>query len=136
MRGLAKTEGTKFLAVHPVSRIPTAFSKSTSRGIFGRVTQTLTGHGYTTGEYYKRMHLRLESPWCPCSLNPDTPVLMSRLHAIQECDRIIISTTSSVVESVQEMHHASWTQPGNSTYSLSQIFVGAGHYPLGLNDYV
>jgi ribonuclease HI len=53
VKGLVKTEGTKFLEVFPVTRIPTAFFRSTPREIFGRVTQTLTGHGYT-GEYYKR----------------------------------------------------------------------------------
>jgi ribonuclease HI len=85
-RGLAKTEGTKFLEVYPVTRIPTAFFKSTPREVFGRVTQTLTGHGYT-GEYYERLHLE-ESPWCLCSRdNPDTPTLMTRLHVLRECPR-------------------------------------------------
>ena len=84
-RDLVKTEGTKFLDVFPITHIPPAFFHTTNREIYGRIAQTLTGHGYT-GEYYSRMRLE-QSPWCLCSVSPGAPVLMTRDHILRHCTR-------------------------------------------------
>ena len=84
-RDLVKTEGTKFLDVFPITRIPPPFFRITHREIYGRIAQTLTGHGYT-GEYYARM-LPNEPPWCPCSATPGALVLMTRDHILRHCSR-------------------------------------------------
>lgn len=89
-----KTQGTKLLEVNLVFRILAAFFKSTPHEIFGRITQILTGHGYT-GEYYKRMHLE-ESPWCPCSRDsPDAPVLTTPLRILWECAVVTMNNATS-----------------------------------------
>ena len=59
-RGLAKTEGTKFLDFLPITRITSAFFYNTPREIYGRITQILTGPGYI-GDHYARL-LPKESP--------------------------------------------------------------------------
>ena len=83
--GLTKSEGTRFLDVFPITRIPPAFFHTTPREIYGRIAQTLSGHGYT-GEYYARM-LPRESPWCRCSTTLGAPVLMTRDHILRHCTR-------------------------------------------------
>ena len=64
---------------------PTDLFKQTTRELFARMTQTLTGHGYT-GEYYQRMKLDA-SPWCLCSSSLGAPVLHSRRHVLSLCPR-------------------------------------------------
>lgn len=71
--------------VVPPSIAPNAIFRSTPRELFGRVAQTVTGHGYT-GEYYQRF-VPSESPWCPCSDEVTDPILQTRQHIICECPR-------------------------------------------------
>jgi len=71
--------------VIPPSIAPNAIFRSTPRELFGRVTQTITGHGYT-GEYYQRF-IPTESPWCSCTDETTDPTLQTRHHIICECPR-------------------------------------------------
>ena len=61
---------------------PDAIFKTTPREPFGRLTQTLTGHGYT-GEYYHRFHINDHPHECDCPL--PGPILQTRDHIIREC---------------------------------------------------
>ena len=105
VRGLVKTEGTRFLDLYPISRTPSAFFKTTNREIFGRTSQTLTGHGYT-GEYYKRMFLE-ESPWCLCSKSPGAPVYMTRDHILRHCSRYT-SSRFDLARRIPDLMNPSW----------------------------
>ena len=68
----------------PPASTPSDFFKDTTKELFGRFTQTLTGHGYT-GEYYHRMRLPDASPWCPCSSFPGARTFQTRLHILAHC---------------------------------------------------
>jgi len=81
-----KTSGFALADVVPPSIAPNAIFRSTPRELFGRVVQTLTGHGFT-GEYYQRF-VPTESPWCACSDEVTDPTLQTRQHIILcECPR-------------------------------------------------
>lgn len=82
---LRSTGSMAFTPQYHVSAKPTDLFKQTTRELFGRMTQTLTGHGYT-GEYYRRMKLDA-SPWCLCSSTPGALVLHSRRHVLSLCPR-------------------------------------------------
>ena len=69
----------------PPSIAPNAIFRSTPRELFGRVVQTLTGHGFT-GEYYQRF-VPSESPWCSYSDEVTDPILQTRQHIICDCPR-------------------------------------------------
>lgn len=79
------SHGERFL-LHgkPPATSPSEFFKDTTKELFGRFTQTLTGHGYT-GEYYHRMKLPDTSPWCPCSSFPGARIFQTRLHILAHC---------------------------------------------------
>jgi len=80
-----KTGSFAMADVIPPSIAPNAIFRSTPRELFGRVTQTVTGHGYT-GEYYQRF-VPTESPWCSCTDETTDPTLQTRHHIICECPR-------------------------------------------------
>ena len=69
----------------PPSIAPNKVFKNTTRGLFGRVVQTVTSHGYT-GRYYQRF-VPTESPWCTCTDKVSDPTLQTRHHIICECPR-------------------------------------------------
>ena len=77
---LRSTGSMAFTPQYPISPTPSDLFKQTTRELFGRMTQTLTGHGYT-GEYYRRMNLDA-SYWCSCSVEMGAPVLHSRRHVL------------------------------------------------------
>ena len=79
------TPGVAVTRFYPPKTTPTTIFKDTPREVFGRVTQTLSGHGYT-GEYYARMRIP-ESLWCLCSTSDGAPVFNSRHHVLKECRR-------------------------------------------------
>ena len=82
---LRSTGSMSFTPQYPITETPNDIFKQTTRELFGRMTQTLTGHGYT-GEYYQHMKLDT-SPWCACSTNPGAPVLHTRWHVLALCPR-------------------------------------------------
>ena len=82
---LRSTGSMAFTPQYHTSSTPTDLFKQTTRELFARMTQTLTGHGYT-GEYYRRMKLDA-SPWCLCSSSLGAPVLHSRRHVLSLCPR-------------------------------------------------
>ena len=82
---LRSTGSMAFTPQYQVSSKPNDLFKQTTRELFGRMTQTLTGHGYT-GEYYQRMRLDA-SPWCLCTAEVGAPVLHSRRHVLSLCPR-------------------------------------------------
>jgi ribonuclease HI len=71
--------------VQPPRISPNDFFRSTPRELFGRLTQTLTGHGYT-GEYYRRF-VPSETTWCRCTDTEVQHVFETREHILHECDR-------------------------------------------------
>ena len=85
MRKMVKSHslGSRFINHYGISPIPTNEFINTNCELFGQVTQTLSGHGYT-GEYYSRMKLDV-SPWCLCSANPGALVFHTRYHVLREC---------------------------------------------------
>ena len=80
------TGSLDFAYTFPLSATPSELFKDTTRELFGRLTQTLTGHGYT-GEYYSRFHIPNATPWCMCSLDAEVPILHSRRHVLSLCPR-------------------------------------------------
>ena len=78
------SSGSRFVYRIPVSAAPSDVFKDTPKELFGRLTQTLSGHGYT-GEYYLRMRIPNASPWCPCS--PVPLILQTRRHILLHCPR-------------------------------------------------
>lgn len=79
------SHGERFvLYAAPCSFDPSGTFKDTTKELFGRLTQTLTGHGYT-GEYYQHMHIPDTSPWFPCSSFPGAPIPQTRLHILTSC---------------------------------------------------
>ena len=85
-RLIGNTPSTFELAdVQPPRISPNDFFRSTPRELFGRLTQTLTGHGYT-GEYYRRF-VPSETAWCRCTDTEIQHVLETREHVLHECDR-------------------------------------------------
>ena len=99
------SSGTEFLNHFPITRTPIPFFRSTDREIYGRVTQTLTGHGYT-GEYYAK-RVPSESPWCPCS-SAGAPILMTRLHILRECNRYA-SHRHILTSAIPDLMDPSWS---------------------------
>ena len=80
------TGSLDFVYLYPLTPTPTALFKETTRELFGRLTQTLTGHGYT-GEFYTKFHIADASPWCLCSTSVGAPVFHSRRHVLSQCPR-------------------------------------------------
>ena len=80
-----KSGGFALADVVPPSIAPNKIFKNTPRELFGRVIQTVTGHGYT-GEYYQHF-VPTESPWCTCTDEVTDPTLQTRHHIICECSR-------------------------------------------------
>jgi len=83
-RNTPKTGGFALADVIPPSIALNAIFRSTPRELFGRVVQTLTGHGYT-GEYCQSF-VPTESPWCSCSGEVSDPILQTRQHIIFICN--------------------------------------------------
>ena len=71
-----RSRGEGFLAFFPFSKDPSDVFKSTTRELFGRLTQTLTGHGYT-GEHYQHMQIPDMELWCKCSTSIGVPTFHS-----------------------------------------------------------
>ena len=71
--------------VQPPRISPNDFFRSTPRELFGRLTQTLTGHGYT-GEYYRRF-VPLETAWCRCADTEIQHEFETCEHILHECNR-------------------------------------------------
>ena len=115
------SSGTEFLDHFPITRTPIPFFRSTDREIYGRVTQTLTGHGYT-GEYYVK-RVPSESPWCPCS-SAGAPILMTRLHILRECRRYA-EHRHILTSAIPDMMDPSWTPAmlGETKHSLPALAV-------------
>ena len=86
LRYRRSTGSLDFAYTYPLSATPSDLFKETTRELFGRLTQTLTGHGYT-GEYYTKMHIPDASPWCLCSTIVEAPVFHSRRHVLAHCPR-------------------------------------------------
>ena len=61
---------------------PDAIFKTTPQEPFSRLTQTLTGHGYT-GKYYHCFHINNHPHECDCPL--PGPILQTHNHIIREC---------------------------------------------------
>ena len=101
----SRSLGTRFINHYGVSPIPTTEFINTDCELFRRVTQTLSGHGYT-GEYYSRMKLDA-SPWCLCSATPGAPVLHMHYHVLQECSRHA-SSHHYLLAHNPDLHNASW----------------------------
>ena len=78
-----KSSGFALADAIPLSIAPNKVFKNTSRELFGRVVQTVTGHSYT-GEYYQ-CFVPTESPWCTCIDETSDPTLQTRHHIICEC---------------------------------------------------
>ena len=102
---LKPSPGTAFIQhYHPNPR-PSGIFKDTLREIYGRVTQALSGHGYT-GEYYARMRIP-EAPWCLCSTSSGTPIFQSRSHILCECQRY--SVHRHILETAcPDLHDPDW----------------------------
>ena len=142
MRKLVKSRslGTRFINHYGVSPIPTKEFLNTDRELFGRVTQTLSGHGYT-GEYYSRMKLDA-SPWCLCSANPGAPVFHTRYHVLRECSRHA-SSRHYLLAHNPDLHDASWDlallgEPQTRLSSLISFMSDSGAFtkldiPFSLN---
>lgn len=75
-----------FAYTYPLSSSPSNLFKETTRELFGRLSQTLTGHGYTR-EYYQKLRIPDTSPWCMCSTTVGAPVFHSRRHVLSQCPR-------------------------------------------------
>ena len=101
----SRSLGTCFINHCGVLPIPTKEFLNINRELFGRVTQTLSGHSYT-GEYYSRMKLDV-SPWCLCSANPGAPVFHTRYHVLWECSRHA-SSRHYLLDNNPDLHDASW----------------------------
>ena len=80
------TGSLDFAFSYPLSDTPSDLFKETTKELFGRLTQTLTGHGYT-GEFYSRFRITDASPWCLCSSTLGAPVLHTRRHILSLCPR-------------------------------------------------
>ena len=80
---LKPSKGTAFIKHFHQNPKPSDVFKDTLRELYGRVTQVLSGHGYT-GEYYSWMNIP-ESPWCPCSTSSGAPIFQTGSHIVQEC---------------------------------------------------
>ena len=85
MTPIERTSGFELADVNPPKISPNDVFRSTPRELFGRLTQTLTGHGYT-GEFYQRF-IPDETAWCRCTDTNIQRVLESREHILHECDR-------------------------------------------------
>ena len=72
--------GTAFINHYHPNPNPSSIFLGTPREVYGRVSQTLSGHGYT-GEYYAKMKIP-ESPWCLCLTSVGAPVYNNRLHIL------------------------------------------------------
>ena len=82
---LKPSKGTAFIKHFHQNPKPSDVFKDTPREVYGRVSQVLSGHGYT-GEYYSWMNI-LESPWCPCSTLSGAPIFQTGSHILRECRR-------------------------------------------------
>ena len=80
------TGSLDFTFSYPLSATPSDLFKETTKELFGRLTQTLTGHGYT-GEFYSKFRITDASPWCLCSSTMGAPVLHTRRHVLSLCPR-------------------------------------------------
>ena len=85
--------GFELADINPPKLSPNDTFRSTPRELFGRLTQTLSGHGYT-GEYYQRF-VPSETAWCRCTDSDIQHILESREHILHECDRMRIIDRSS-----------------------------------------
>ena len=129
VRGLVKTEGTRFLNIFPISQTPSAFFLSTKREVYSRVAQTLTGHGYT-GEYYKRFNLE-ESPWCLCSESIGAPILMTQDHILCFC-HCYTTDRPTLQKRIPDLMDPSWqphtlSQP-SSLPALAKFITDSGAF--------
>ena len=100
------SRGTAFINYYPPKPKPTNVFKNTSRELFARATQTLTGHGYT-GEYYSRMKLENTKPWCLCSSSAGAPVFHTRSHVLKECPRHA-PFRHILEDAIPDLHDADW----------------------------
>ena len=82
---LDRLKGNQFISQYGRKRTPSNVFRNTDREPFGRVVQTLTGHGYF-GEYYVDKGID-HPPWCLCSADLGAPVYHTRLHVLQHCRR-------------------------------------------------
>ena len=80
------TGSLDFAFSYPLSATPSDLFKETTKELFGRLTQTLTGHGYT-GEFYSKFQITDASPWCLCSSTMGAPFLHTRRHVLSLCPR-------------------------------------------------
>jgi hypothetical protein len=81
--------GFELADVHPPKISPNEYFRPTPQELFGRLTQTLTGHGYT-GDYYRRF-VPSETAWCRRTDTEIQHILKTRDHillmALHKCDR-------------------------------------------------
>jgi ribonuclease HI len=68
----------------PPSKQPPPHFYSLSRELYGRVTQSRTGHAFV-GEYYQKMNIRDEPTACPCGAP-----LQTREHILFDCPRYLL----------------------------------------------
>ena len=102
---LKLSKGTAFINHFHQNPKPSDVFKDTPREVYGRVSQVLSGHGYT-GEYYSRMNIP-ESPWCPCSTSSGAPIFQSGSHILRECRRY--SAHRHILEDAcPDLHDPDW----------------------------
>ena len=135
----AVSPGSSFVHRIPISASPSDTFKDTPKELFGRLTQTLSGHGYT-GEYYLRMRIPNTSPWCPCS-TPTSPVLQTRRHILLQCPRYDPFRHLLHKDILEEDFNIDWLGSPDYTKSLLHFMHKSGAFtrsgsPFSLNLYL
>lgn len=99
------SSGTAFINHYPPTTTPSTIFKKTPMEVLGRVSQMLSGRGYT-GEYHARMRIPEYPQWLCWTLAGD-PFLNSRLHIPQECPRYK-SDRIALIQDIPGLLNARW----------------------------
>ena len=102
---LKLSKGMAFIKHFHQNLKPSDVFKDTLRELYGRVSQVLSGHGYT-GEYYSQMNIP-ESPWCPCSTSSGAPIFQTGSHILQEC-RWYSAHRHILEDACPDLHDPDW----------------------------
>ena len=97
--------GTTFINHYYPNPNPSSIFLGTPREIYSKVSQTLSGHGYTR-EYFTKMKIP-ESPWCLCSTSIGAPVYNTCLHILRECQRYS-SSRHLLTDDIPDLHDPNW----------------------------
>jgi hypothetical protein len=108
--------------LHP-SLKPPKWLKKVNRPITSRLTQFITGHGYTT-EYFERFKIPNRGA-CGCSTStssPYPPVPLSREHAIKACPLFEVAR-ESLRRHAPRISHRKWPTSGLLKKDLLEHFI-------------